>query len=136
MRKIKNFTILLGIIALLEINTQNRAFAQTDDVVYSLVDEQPNYPGGLPALFAYIKSDMKYPKEAVEKGTQGRVFVEYVVEKNGIISNIKILKGIGSGCDEEAKRLFAASIKWSPGKLKGEAVRVKMALPIQFKLPQ
>lgn len=112
------------------------AMAQEADKIYSLADEQPAYPGGMSAFFKYVQSDMQYPPSAKAKGIEGRVFVEYIVEKDGSISGAKILKSLNGDCDKEALRLITSSAKWTPGKIDGKAVRVKMALPLNFKLPR
>ena len=112
------------------------AQAQTDDTVYSLADEQPVFPGGMSAFFKYIQSEMQYPAGDKAKGVQGRVFVEYIIEKDGTVTSAKILKSLSSDCDKEALRLISNSAKWTPGKIDGKAVRVKMALPLNFRLPK
>lgn len=107
-----------------------------DDTIYSLADEQPTYPGGMSAFFKYIQTNMQYPASAKVSGIEGRVFVEYIVEKDGSISGTKILKSLNGACDKEAIRLISNSEKWTAGKIDGKVVRVKMALPLNFKLPQ
>lgn len=114
----------------------NQSLAQTDDTIYSLADEQPVYPGGMSAFFKYVQTNLEYPESAKSKGIEGRVFVEYVVEKDGSISSAKILKSLDGDCDKEAIRLVTNSSKWAPGKIDGKVVRVKMALPLNFKLPK
>lgn len=101
---------------------------------FTVVEEMPEFPGGQEALFAYIAKELKYPEEAVENGVQGVVFVTFVVEADGSISNPKVLRGIGYGCDVEAHRVVKGMPNWTPGKQRGEAVRVKYNLPIRFKL--
>lgn len=115
---------------------QHPGLAQGDDTIYSLADEQPTYPGGMSAFFKYIQNDLQYPEAAKAKGIEGRVFVEYVVEKDGSISNARVLKSLNTACDQEAIRLVNNSTKWNPGKIDGNVVRVKMALPLNFKLPK
>lgn len=110
--------------------------AQENETIYSLADEQPVYPGGMSAFFKYIQSNMQYPAEAKSAGIEGRVFVEYVVEKDGSVSGAKILKSLNGDCDKEALRLITSCEKWTPGKIDGKLVRVKMALPLNFKLPR
>ncbi|WP_422360533.1 energy transducer TonB [Reichenbachiella sp.] len=116
--------------------TFTQTYAQDGDKIYSLADEQPTYPGGMSAFFKYIQSEMQYPDAAKAAGVEGRVFVEYVIEKDGSISSAKILKSLNGDCDKEALRLIANSTKWNPGKIDGKAVRVKMALPLNFRLPR
>ena len=85
-------------------------------------------------MMEYVAKNVVYPKEAQEKGISGRVFVGFVVEKDGSIGEVKLLRGIGGGCDEEAIRVIKGMPKWKPGKMKGEAVRVSYQMPINFKL--
>ena len=102
--------------------------------VYQIVEEMPQYPGGEQALMDYVAKNIVYPQEAKDKEISGRVFVSFVVEKDGSINEVKVLKGIGGGCDEEAVRVVKAMPKWKPGKMKGEPVRVNYQLPVFFKL--
>jgi protein TonB len=85
-------------------------------------------------LMKYLSENIKYPPLAKESGIQGRVFINFVVEPNGSISNVKVLRGIGGGCDEEAVRVVEKMPKWSPGKQRGKPVRVSYNLPVKFTL--
>ena len=105
-----------------------------NDSVFQVVDVMPEFPGGVNALISHVGQNVIYPAEAMEKEIQGRVFVGFVVEKDGSISNVKVLKGIGSGCDEEAVRVISSMPKWKPGKLKGKPVRVSYQIPISFQI--
>ena len=105
-----------------------------NDTVYNIVEQMPEYPGGVEAMMKYIAENVKYPEEAKDKDIAGRVFLAFVVEKDGSVSNVKVLRGIGGGCDEEAARVINSMPKWKPGKQKGEAVRVSYQIPIYFKL--
>ena len=102
--------------------------------IFQIVEEMPSYPGGEKALLEYVAKNIKYPQIARETGIQGRVFVGFVVEPDGSVSNVKILRGIGGGCDEEAMRVIKSLAKWKPGKQRGKAVRVSYQLPVVFKL--
>ena len=104
------------------------------DSVYNQPEVMPEFPGGMDAMMKYLSENIKYPEQAKEKNTQGRVLVTFVVEKNGSISNVKVVKGIGNGCDEEAVRVISAMPKWKPGMQNGKKVRVSFAIPISFKL--
>ncbi len=106
------------------------------DTVYQIVEEMPQFPGGENALMEYVSKNVVYPEEAKEKEIQGRVFISFVVEKDGSIGEVKVLRGIGGGCDEESVRVISDMPKWKPGKQKGEAVRVSYQIPIMFKLGQ
>ena len=102
--------------------------------IFTVVESMPEFPGGTGELYKYLGQSIKYPPLAKESGIQGRVFVNFVVEPNGSISNVKILRGIGGGCDEEAMRVVKAMPSWKPGKQRGKAVRVSYNLPIKFTL--
>ena len=102
--------------------------------VFDEVDEMPQFPGGMPAMMQYLSSNIRYPEDAREAGTQGRVIVSFVVEKDGSISNAKVVKPTYSSLDEEALRVVSAMPNWTPGKQNGEAVRVKYSVPVSFRL--
>ena len=94
----------------------------------------PEYPGGDKARLNFLRENIVYPKEAKEKRIQGTVYVGFVVEKDGTLSDIKVLRGIGGGCDEEAIRIVKMMPKWKPGKQRGKEVRVSFTMPVRFKL--
>ena len=94
----------------------------------------PGFPGGDVARMKYLRDNMKYPQMARESGIQGKVFVTFVVEKDGKVTDVRVLRGIGGGCDEEAIRVVKSMPKWNPGKQRGKPVRVQFNLPIIFKL--
>ncbi|MBR5910365.1 MAG: energy transducer TonB [Bacteroidales bacterium] len=102
--------------------------------IFQIVEEMPAYPGGDQKLMEYIAKNIKYPQIARESGIQGRVFVGFVVEPDGSVSNVKLLRGIGGGCDEEAMRVIKSMPKWKPGKQRGKAVRVSYQIPVNFRL--
>lgn len=102
--------------------------------IFTVVEEQPGYPGGEEARIGFLQQNIKYPEEAKELGIQGRVFVTFVVEVDGSITDVRVLRGIGGGCDEEAIRVVKAMPKWVPGKQRGVPVRVQFNLPIKFTL--
>ena len=102
--------------------------------IFQIVEEMPAYPGGDQKLMEFIAKGIKYPQIARETGIQGRVFVGFVIEPDGSVSNVKVLRGIGGGCDEEAMRVVKSIPKWKPGKQRGKAVRVSYMLPVNFKL--
>ena len=105
-----------------------------EDEVYTVVEQMPEFPGGEEARTKFFIDNITYPKEALKNGIQGRVFVTFVVEKDGKITNVRVLRGIGGGCDEEAARVISLMPDWKPGKHKGKPVRVQFNLPVQFKL--
>ena len=102
--------------------------------VYQIVEQMPEFPGGVAELFHYISKNIHYPQEAKEKGIQGRVFIGFVIEKDGSVSNIRNLRGVDSELDAEAIRVVKSMPKWKPGKHNGEFVRVSYQIPILFKL--
>ena len=102
--------------------------------VFMVVEEMPEFPGGMGECMKWLGQNIKYPADAKEKGVQGRVIVQFVVEKDGTIVNAKVVRGVDPDLDAEALRVVNQSPKWKPGKQKGEAVRVKYTLPIMFKL--
>lgn len=102
------------------------------NVVFTVVEEMPEFPGGQQALMKYVGSKIRYPEEAMENSIQGTVFVTFVVEPDGRITGVRILRGIGHGCDEEAMRVVKSMPNWTPGKQLGKAVRVQYNLPVRF----
>jgi protein TonB len=104
------------------------------DEIFSVVEESAAPKGGYPAFYKYIFDKMKYPAQARRMGIEGKVFVEFVVNRDGSIVDVKVLKGIGAGCDEEAIRVVQSAPAWTPGKQRGKPVRQKMVIPITFKL--
>ncbi len=104
------------------------------DSVFKVVEVMPEFPQGRSGLMKYMKENIKYPEQAKNKSIEGRVFVNFVVEKDGSITHVKVLRGIGGGCDEEAVRATKSMPKWIPGKQKGVPVRVSFNIPIKFAL--
>ncbi len=102
--------------------------------VYQVTEQMPEFPGGQKAMYKFINRNIRYPKKAKENGVEGRVYVRFIVGKDGAIRDVKILKGIGSGCDAEAIRVVKRMPKWKPGRQRGRAVSVKFTLPFSFKL--
>ena len=102
--------------------------------VYIVVEQMPEFPGGDRALMDFVKDNIQYPAEAKEKGIKGLLYVNFIVEPDGSLSNIKVLKGVGGGCDEEAIRIVESMPKFKPGMQNGEAVRVSYTIPVIFRL--
>ncbi len=102
--------------------------------IFTFVEDYPEFPGGDKALREYILNNIKYPEVARTSGITGTVYVQFVVEKDGSISDVKVVRGIGGGCDEEAVRVVKSMPRWKPGKQRGQPVRVYFTLPIEFKL--
>lgn len=101
---------------------------------YTIVEQMPEFPGGDDSLEAFLVREIKYPPNARNMSVTGTVYVGFVVMKSGEISDVKVLRGIGSGCDEEAVRVVKLMPKWKPGEQEGKKVDVKYNLPIKFKL--
>jgi protein TonB len=104
------------------------------DEIFQFVEDQPAPLGGMKAFYAYVGKNMKYPAQARRMGIEGKVYVTFVVGKDGALTDVRVLKGIGAGCDMEAIRVLSGAPKWKPGKQRGRPVRVRMQLPIIFKL--
>jgi TonB family protein len=102
--------------------------------VYQIVEQMPEFPGGMEALIEHVGKNIVYPEEAKKKEIQGRVFIGFIVEKDGSINEVKVLRSIGGGCDEEAVRVIKGMPKWKPGMQEGKPVRVSYQMPIVFKL--
>jgi periplasmic protein TonB len=103
--------------------------------IYTTIDVYPRFPGGDVARFNFLRSQVRYPDAAIRAGIEGVVVVLFVIEQNGSVSNVKINKGIGGGCDEEAIRVVKMMPLWDPGKRSGRAVRVLVKMPIVFRIP-
>ena len=104
------------------------------DEIFTIVEDKPTFPGGDGAMYKYLGKSIDYPSQARRMGIEGRVFVQFIVGKDGSIRDVQAIKGIGAGCDEEAVRVIKKMPKWSPGKQRGRAVQVRMVLPVFFKL--
>ena len=107
---------------------------EVSNKVFDVVEEMPSFPGGQGALMAFLSSNIKYPVVAQENGVQGRVIVGFVVEKDGSISDVKVMRSVDPSLDREAQRVVKAMPKWKPGKQNGSAVRVKYTVPVVFRL--
>lgn len=104
------------------------------DVIFDVVETQPLPPGGMSGWNEYLSKNLKYPTQARRMGVEGTVIVVFVVNTDGSIQDVEVLRGIGGGCDEEALRVVSSAPKWEPGKQRGRPVRTRMRLPIRFKL--
>lgn len=132
----------------IELDVEVTEFTSIDDIVYvetemedeeveeifTIVEDQPEFPGGMQEFYEFVGDKMNYPKQAARMGIQGRVYVQFIVGKDGALRDIQVVKGIGAGCDEEAARVMELVPKFKPGKQRGTPVNVKMVLPIYFKL--
>ena len=104
------------------------------DEIFTIVEENAMPTGGMTTFYRYLVDNMKYPPQARRLGVEGKVTLQFVVDKNGSISDVMVLKGIGSGCDEEAVRVMKNAPPWSPGKQRGKPVKQRCIMPISFKM--
>ena len=102
--------------------------------IFTVVEEMPEFPGGQGALLQYLSKSIKYPVIAQENGIQGRVSCSFVVEKDGSVTDVQVLRGVDPSLDKEAIRVITAMPKWKPGKQRGKPVRVKYTVPVTFRL--
>ena len=113
---------------------ESRAIKAPEGEVFQVVEEMPEFPGGMGECMKFIGKNIKYPAEAIEKGIQGRVIIQMVVTKEGDIAEAKVVRSIDPLLDAEALRVINSMPKWKPGKQKGEAVNVKYTIPVMFRL--
>ncbi len=105
-----------------------------DDIPFVSVQHMPEFPGGEEARLQYLNDNLSYPILARETGIQGKVYLSFIIERDGSISTVELLRGIGGGCDEEAIRIIEDMPKWDPGSQRGVPVRVKLSIDIKFRL--
>lgn len=104
------------------------------DEIFQIVEEPATPKGGYEAFYKYVSDEMRYPAQARRMGIEGTVYVQFVVEKDGSITDVQAIRGIGAGCDEEAVRVIRSQPKWNPPKQRGKPVRQRIVLPIKFQL--
>lgn len=107
---------------------------QSKEPVFDVVEVMPQFPGGQDSLMSFLMHTVKYPKEAMEKGVQGRVVVQFIVEKDGTVSSPNVIRAVTPALDQEAIRVVQSMPKWAPGKQRGKEVRTKFTLPVTFRL--
>jgi protein TonB len=105
-----------------------------EEQIFTIVEEMPSFPGGEAALMKYLATNIKYPAIAKDAGIQGTVYVTFVVDTDGKVKDVRVLRSIGGGCDEEAIRVVQSMPAWKPGKQRGKSVKVQYNLPIRFTL--
>ena len=125
---------VMALFCLMTANAQKTEVPQTNQKVETIVEQMPEYPGGKPALISYIQNNIKYPQDAAKQGVHGRVVLKFVVETDGSISDIEVIKSVFPSLDAEGLRLVKSMPKWTPGKQDGKPVRVRYILPISFNL--
>ena len=136
MKTRKNVSLKVALMMLVLLFSFMTSTAQTkkSNMAYDVVEVMPQYPGGQIAMLKYIMENIKYPKQAMKEGIQGRVTVSFIVEKDGRVSNVRLLRSVQSALDKEAIRVVKSMPKWTPGKHNGKPVRVRFNLPVMFKL--
>ena len=104
--------------------------------IFQVVEQQPEFPGGMAELMKYLEKNLRYPQICKEQGVQGRVFLQFVVNTDSTISNIEVVKSVNPHLDKEAVRVVSSMPKWVPGRQRGKPVRARFILPITFRLPK
>lgn len=104
----------------------------SDSQIFTAIDIEPQYPGGVPEFYKFIVNNLKYPEVAALTGLNGKVFISFIIEKDGTVSNVKPIKCLGAGCESEAIRVVSISPAWKPGTQNGRNVRVAYTMPITF----
>jgi protein TonB len=132
----KKFIImaLMAVFGLTTVSAQKTVVAQKNQKVFDIVEQMPEYPGGQAALFEYLSKNIKYPADAEKKKVEGKVFVTFVVDTDGKITDVSLMRKVFPSLDSEAIRVISAMPNWIPGKQKGQVVRVKYTVPIMFRL--
>lgn len=125
---------VLAILLMVNTNAMAQNKKAANDKVLEKAEVMPEFPGGEQAMMKFVSENVQYPEEAKEKEISGRVLVGFIVEKDGSVNEVKIVRGIGGGCDEEAVRVVKAMPKWKPGKQDGKTVRVSYTMPFFFKM--
>ena len=128
------FMSLMAMLGLTTVNAQKTVVAQKNQQVFDVVEQMPEYPGGMQALFEYLSQNVKYPEDAEKQKVEGRVIATFVVETDGSISNVEVVKPAFPSLDAEAVRVLSGMPKWAPGMQSGKVVRVKYTVPINFQL--
>ncbi len=131
-----SLVMLLAVATLSAQNTDRKSNVKesVSDPSFIVVEQMPEFPGGEEALYQFLGSNLSYPDTAKEQNITGKVIVSFVVEKDGRITNAKVIKDIGGGCGAEALRVVNKMPRWKPGKQKGKPVRVQFSLPFVFNL--
>ena len=107
---------------------------EVDQTVFEIVEEQPEFPGGMEAFMKYLAKNIQYPERAVDNGIQGKVMVRFVVERDGSVASVEIKKSVDPALDKEALRVVKSMPRWKPGKQQGKAVRTRFSVPVVFRL--
>jgi protein TonB len=132
----KKFIImsLMTLFGLTTVSAQKTVVAKKNQQVFDVVEKMPEYPGGQAALFEYLQKNVKYPADAEKKKVEGRVLVTFVVNTDGSITDIEVVRKTFPSLDAEAVRVISGMPRWKPGEQKGQKVRVKYTVPLTFRL--
>ena len=123
---------LMAVLCLMTASAQKTVVSQSKQNVYDMVEQMPEFPGGMPAMIDFLQANLKYPEDAIKQNVGGRVLVMFVVEPDGSLSNVGVARKVFPSLDAEAIRVVKTMPKWKPGKEKGKPVRVNFTLPIVF----
>ena len=134
MKKIILISILGFSIFSLNAQSEIPPSADTAETVFMVVEQMPEFPGGDDAMSKFLDENLVYPKQAKKQNIQGKVWIGFIVDKDGTVRNVEVLRGIGGGCEEEAVRVIKLMPKWKPGTQSGKPVMVKFRFPINFTL--
>jgi periplasmic protein TonB len=107
-----------------------------EDEIFTAVEQQAEFPGGMGAFGKFLQKNLKYPAAAQRANVSGKVYIQFVVNTDGSIQNVEVLKSVGFGCDEEAVRVIKSVPRWTPGKQSGRAVRSRFTIPISYTLSE
>ena len=125
---------VMAVFCLTTASAQKTVVSQKNQKVFEVVEQMPEYPGGMMAMMEFLQDNMKYPADAEKQKVQGKVMVSFIVETDGSISDVKVMKNVFPSLDAEAIRVVKAMPRWTPGKQKGKVVRVHFSLPITYRL--
>jgi len=132
--KFTSLLLMLVVAPMMQAQVDENQAPKGESEVFVIVEEAPSYPGGEEAMYAFLGKHMEYPRKARENGITGSVYVTFIVEKDGSISNISIKRDIGAGCGAEVVRVIKMMPRWKPGRQKGNPVRCQFTLPVKFNL--
>ena len=124
----------MALFGLTTVSAQKTVVAKKNQQVFDVVEKMPEYPGGQAALFEYLQKNVKYPADAEKKKVEGRVLVTFVVNTDGSITDIEVVRKTFPSLDAEAVRVISGMPRWKPGEQKGQKVRVKYTVPLSFRL--
>jgi len=126
--------LMLAVAPMLQAQVDKNQAPKDEDPVYVYVEEQPSFPGGDDAMYAFLAKHIEYPHKALENGITGTVYASFIVQRDGTISDITIRRDIGAGCGAEVVRVIKMMPRWNPGRQKGKPVRCQFILPVKFNL--